>query len=529
MLNTCNTFSAVFLVAALTGNVAIGQQVAGHDEQARQSTEGREPSLVAAMPVGSPRDLPPAFYGFNVNLLNSGTSWRNSQLLRAAQDLCPGNLRYPGGTLANYWNWRAGAPLQHPGAPKWSKGEPIPYRLEELKLAVDATGAQPILVVNMLTSTIEEQLAMLRRARDLGLAVRYVELGNEFYLSEESYIKRFPTAEDYGAEATRWIDLIRMEFPKARIAAVGAYETARQAERRASWNGRMLKTLRGADAVVLHVYVGSGLGTITRTTTQAKPTGSARRPNPWYGAPEIQQQQLQALKTPEGARVVLSMPFRAADRLQREMQQLPGLAVWVTEYNLFDRIGPTKGTWAHGLFTATMLGLFLEKPQIELTCCHVFGSPITSFATVFVTEDPFRESILRRRVALYTPTATGIALRAFGRAMQGMRSARKIAFEPESQLVSTPPPFRPLVGWSFTDGRRRRAILLNLSDRPVYLDPGTLKLRGCTYEQMSASPGDVIASVEELHPARGEATDHLALPSYSLTLMREASAREVTH
>ncbi|MGB9624883.1 MAG: hypothetical protein ACPMAQ_08470 [Phycisphaerae bacterium] len=526
----CVALRSVFLVAALLGNVAAGQHEAGRQEPVRPPSGVHEPAHVTARLVGSPRELSPAFYGFNVNLINAGASWRDPQLVRAVEDLFPGTLRYPGGTLANYWNWRTGELLQHPGAPGWSRGNPAPYRLEDLKLAVDATGARPVLVLNMLTSTLEEQLAMLRHASRLGLPVRFIELGNEFYLSDKTYIERFPTAEDYGTEATRWIDRIRKEFPEARIAAVGAHETARQAERRASWNRRLIDTLRGADAIVLHVYVGSGLGKGTRAgaaATPTRPTGPDRRRDPWYGSPEVQEQQLQALKTPEGARTVLSMPFRAVEQLKREMQELRGLGIWVTEYNLFDRIGPTKGSWAHGLLTATMLGLFLNEPRIELTCCHVIGSPITSFATIFVNEDPFRGSIVSRRVTPYAPTACGIALRAFGRAMRGMRSVRQIAFEPEPpRSTSSAVPFRPLMGWSFADGRRKRVVLLNLGDKDICLDVQALSVKGCPCEQMSASPADLVGSADDLHQIRAEAVDRLRLPSYSLTVIGEGPARE---
>jgi hypothetical protein len=399
----------------------------------------------------------------------------------------------------------------------------MPYRLEDLKLALDATAAQPILVVNMLTSTLDEQLAMLRHATRLGFSARYVELGNEFYLSEDTYISRFPTAEDYGLEATRWIDRIKKDFPKTEVAAVGAYSTAGQSERRATWNRRLLTTLRGADAIVLHVYVGSGLGPSLKSLTQTRLAGRDSASNPWYAAPDIQRQQLQALRTPAGAAAVLSMPFRADQQLRREIQDLPGLRVWVTEYNLFDRVGPTKGTWAHGLLTATMLGLFLENPRVELSCCHVIGSPLTSFATLFMNEDPFRDCVVSRKTTPYTPTAAGIALRAMGRAMHAMKSYQKIDFGSDRPLSAPALPMRPLVGWRFADGRHTRDILLNLSHNDVQLDGRGLHFTDSSFEQMSAAPDDLIVSVHDLRQTRGKASDTLTLPPYSLTCIGETS------
>ena len=152
-------------------------------------------------------------------------SWDNPNAVNAAVQFNPGTLRYPGGTVANYWDWQTGWFL--PGAPSGFLSAPQSiYRLHELQIAVRATGAIPIYVLNLLTSDLSTQLEMLSTAQSMGLPVQFVELGNEFYLrNPDDYVTKFPTGADYGKMTTSWIRAIRDKFPNVNIAAVGGVPT----------------------------------------------------------------------------------------------------------------------------------------------------------------------------------------------------------------------------------------------------------------------------------------------------------------
>jgi hypothetical protein len=63
---------------------------------------------VKATLARQPREVPPFFYGHNVNLTASGISWHEPGLVEAVRCLSPGVLRYPGGTITNYWDWKTG-------------------------------------------------------------------------------------------------------------------------------------------------------------------------------------------------------------------------------------------------------------------------------------------------------------------------------------------------------------------------------------------------------------------------------------
>jgi len=104
-------------------------------------------------------------------------------------------MRYPGGTIGNYMDWRTGQfmytdardPNKGPvyGTYKGKDHRKIKintYRPEELKNAIDLNGATPIYMVNMLTDTLGSTLEMLAHCEEIGLPVKYIELATSFIL-----------------------------------------------------------------------------------------------------------------------------------------------------------------------------------------------------------------------------------------------------------------------------------------------------------------------------------------------------------
>src|SRR5713101_1105628 len=120
---------------------------------------------------GATRQIAPYFLGYN-NFPIHSPSWDNPDVVNAAVQFKPGTLRYPGGTVANFWDWQNGWFL--PGAPSSFLNAPRSiYRLQELQIAVQATGAIPIYVLNMLTSDLSTQIDMLSTAHIMGLPVQF--------------------------------------------------------------------------------------------------------------------------------------------------------------------------------------------------------------------------------------------------------------------------------------------------------------------------------------------------------------------
>ncbi|RMD84980.1 MAG: hypothetical protein D6820_00455, partial [Lentisphaerae bacterium] len=216
------------------------------------------------------RDIDPLMVGYNGNLVHIRKVWENATFTAIAKEACPGTIRYPGGTVANYWNWEIGW-LEPTINPRWIIRWVKPllkrrnrYPLENLAHGVQKVGFTPVFVLNMLDTPhdrpgakLEQARAALRKAKALGIPIRYVELGNEYYFNIFLPKRNFPTPEDYGRACSRWIEVLRQDHPQARFAIVGGGPMNNP--RNQDWTRRALSTAHGHHAVTFHMYFDSGL------------------------------------------------------------------------------------------------------------------------------------------------------------------------------------------------------------------------------------------------------------------------------
>ena len=236
---------------------------------------GSSAAPVTAGLAGSQRPLTRRYFGVNGNNTRARLPWDRVDLGTALTNLGPGVIRYPGGAIGNYWDWRAG--WFQPNGP-WDGQigydgrvlEPFDNSLGPFSVALQRTGAQALFVLNMLTvdgrvatsadsqRMLGDQIAFLRAAKSAGISVQRIELGNEFYLSSANapmYSARFPTAASYALEVNDWAAALRAEFPSAQIAAVGANATNVNSTRREGWNAGVLGALSGTEIVTMHPYI----------------------------------------------------------------------------------------------------------------------------------------------------------------------------------------------------------------------------------------------------------------------------------
>ena len=145
------------------------------------------------VPMGPSRILPPKLLGASAephieHLLEDPTK-------RAAiQATAPGTLRFPGGSLSNYYDWRDGQLHFNPQPDSssyylfWANlsatlalAHPNGIKVQDYAPFVTQVGADLILDVNLETSTPALQAAWFQDLASRGLAPNLVELGNEFY------------------------------------------------------------------------------------------------------------------------------------------------------------------------------------------------------------------------------------------------------------------------------------------------------------------------------------------------------------
>ncbi|MGF1481072.1 MAG: hypothetical protein ACFB4I_16575 [Cyanophyceae cyanobacterium] len=444
---------------------------------------------------------------FNINAVRVA-SWRESNFTDPVQQLHAKTLRFPGGTVANYWDWKRGGVIQDTsrlprGLPNFLRYKARRYKaggLEELQAGLDLTDTAPIFVLNLLTSNIKSQIEMLRTASELGIPVQHIELGNEFYFNIPNYKKFFPRPEDYAATARRWIAAIRQEFPEAKISVVGVAPDPQKPERLQHWNRLLLNQVADrADAISLHIYGRHGLD------SQVDP----ELEYPFFTAEEVS--------------IILGEPFRVwqTTRERDAYQRIPNnMERWITEYNYIEKATVpgqefeqrVVGSWTHGLYALEMALLFLEDPRVTTICNHdLIGNSM--FTAVHLSELPETEN-----AGSFKFSATGLTLQLFNEAIAGMTEAQQIDFSP-GELLQGQDNFRypALYGWRFSNEDEQRALIINLSEQRVTVNLENLMLEGAEYKQLYADPRTLVEDSRSVEQEQGAASQTLELAPYAIT------------
>jgi hypothetical protein len=467
--------------------VLVALVLAGHRQPGQPPTP--RGALLHAV-LGRPRTLPPALLGINGEAIIGPGLWSDPRFLHALAALHPQAIRVFGGTPANFWNWRTGTYVRSARIPSTlgALREHIHVTLADWARVVRAAGATPVFDLNMFTSDLRSQLAMLRAARRLGMPVSYVELGNEIYLPQ--YATRFHSGGEYGRVGSRWIAAIRRAFPGVLVAA-DAYPgrdrntgTVNRRERR--WNAELLRTLRGESALSLHAYFTSGLGPRASLASEA----TAER--------------------------MLSAPARRWAALAHLIARLPArLEIWVTEWNLFDTVARVHGTWAQGLAVAAFGLDLLSGPRVArsdyetLVNSEPFGAIFGNTAGLQLSAGggtaTFRPLLDHAPATpLFGLAAGGVAMRALLAGLAGASFSRTIG------LGSA-----PVHGIAFAGTTGFGAVIVNLSREPLVL-PVPALLQRLPYTERSAPPITLVAGTASLHNETGTTAATLQLQPFSL-------------
>ena len=453
---------------------------------------------------GTPRPLAPTFFGLNGNNLQERLAWDRTDLDAALTSLRPGVLRYPGGTIGNYWAWRSGWFQPNgpwPGQTNAQTGAlitPFDNSLTPYKVALARSGAEALFVVNMLTvdgrlatnadnpRMIQDQVQFLQAAATAGISVKRIELGNEFYLSGPTagthgndYTTRFPTTAAYAQQANAWVSALHNAFPAAQIAAVGTDAAGNNSPRREGWNAAVLGALTGANALTLHPYI---------PVTNASATPQS----------------------------LLSLPYQRVQSLTAtEFPQLTsrGLSGWVTEFNMVDKTPNLTfaGTWTHGLFIAAYAVLLAQNPTVTLVDLHnVVGDAVAG--ALFDSVDGFRTP---------TPVTQFLGRSAMGstyatllQASATSTTGQQLAFTGGPVLAGGAP---ALVGLDFSGGARHQVVIVNLATSAVTLDLANLFTGTFSWSRTTAASLTTrITGPSSLTVTNGTATGSLSLPTHSI-------------
>jgi len=364
------------------------------------------------------------------------------------------SFRYPGGTIANYWDWKKGW-VQAGVSPISANLLPVPPPADSLpsfsQLVKPGNGI-PVFDLNVMTfqgriatnaddpAMIQDQVNFLKSAQQLGLSIRLIELGNEFYLQKPDYQKRFSDGASYAQEMNVWIPTLKKEFPEAKIAVVGAAYSDLSDPRQSGWNQEVLANIAKPDAMQLHIY--------------EQPTVASAEPA-W----------------------LLSQVFDLWPKLKAtyiDPLGRRGIEAWITEFDLLDQNADVHlaASWFHALYLSEMLIQFLSEPTVTHVDFYNMAGSSTRHVAVYSGNEKLGPLGIVPQAG--TLSASGLALAIFGRAMRGSSRAAPLTFggAPLVTAVSGSPMFSSksypsIAGIQLITVTTPQSLIVNFSSQPI--------------------------------------------------------------
>lgn len=476
---------------------------------------------VRLKPEGAERQLPDRLLGFNTPA-NNVLPFEDPAFAPAVKALGPHLMRFPGGTVSNYYNWRTGQLDIARGteaqvvrnlfvrvANNSRRIHPRGVFWDEFRRFAEAAGAECIVLPNIETSSLENEAARFADMAKKGNSPRLVELGNEFnhaLLMDPDTLKIFPDPATSMARMRAYRDAIHPHLRKdVKIAAQAAsshlhHPPSRPADspralREAEWD-RLLKPETWFDAVTVHLYP-SASGVVG--------LDAARR-------------------LPETRDLIYpAMVARADEGYDRSIRdtaaRVPGKEIWLTEWGGYDRAAtfdglrmPFSAMWLHQI-TRAMLAQLRHR---EVT--------VSNYHALFVRGD--MGSVFRKDAdGRYAPVNSAGVLSWFFHAARGPDAHYQRLGAQGSQRIAaqgTIPGegFRDVDACLLRQGKRRTAFVHNAWSGAREIDLSDLvRARTPILAECVQTP-DLMASLQEAAPApaRLALTDRLVtVPAYSLT------------
>ena len=246
-------------------------------------------------------------------------------------------VRFPGGSQANYYNWRTGlldmtlTPQSSQYmrfwaeiAPKIRNSFPNGVKIAEYTKFAKQVGAEVVLVPNLETSNIAEQVEWFRQMKAAEIVPSHIELGNEFWIAmgfDPDVLKRWPDEPSSMRIMKSYCDALRPYFPPGARVAVQSAASAfwlrgnpvRPAGRRLRQWDLDLKPAPWFDAVTIHPYPRIDMIMGEQGATQG-----------WH----------QPQKAMKLFQTLLAHCDQGTDRVVEDLEQrLPDKEIWVTEWN----------------------------------------------------------------------------------------------------------------------------------------------------------------------------------------------------
>src|SRR6266542_730242 len=441
------------------------------------SSEKQSESVLKISLSDKVKKLP--LYGFNGNNIK-GPSWANKSFRDSASSLQLKIIRYPGGTNANWWDWQKGWFANDADLPQEFKNIPYsPTGLKELKLLVDETECDIVFVLNMVTKDLTDQIQMLKYAQSLGIPIKWIELGNEFYLQNSIGLRKYKTVKGYAQACYEWINNIKSVFPKVKIAVIGGNREYSNDVK--NWNKQVLQYAPNADAIIAHVYAKFFKVTDENGINFQNLSEEFRKQYESIGFPFIDKK----------------------------------IPIWITEYNIQWVAGKPNEenkklkefafSWGQALATLLMTSLATNfSDKVEMILDHNISNT-SVFAAIETGKRTFQK------------LPNGIGMGSWLSASNHMDSLTKINFFNNNNPLND----YELLGWKFYNREKSSFIFVNFINTRVKVNISPVINGNASFETKYAEKNAVINSATDVKYKNDVINNSvIELPPYSVTIIK---------
>jgi hypothetical protein len=474
-------------------------------------------TLVAA---GEPRSLPHRILGasaspFWEHLIDDPAKVAAIKSLRLAY------TRFPGGSYANYYDWKTGLFSLEPRPDSSlyyrmfvrlsrmvARSFPGGIKFEQYKKFSDSAGAEIVLVPNLETSSVEDQKQWFQHMAAEGEVPTHIELGNEFWIAmglDREVMRRWADEPSSMRVMKRYLDAFRPYLPKGAKVAVQAaaapsfgepYMRGPVMRRLRAWDAA-LKPEPWFDAVTVHLYP---------------------RLNEALGLPGAANEEITPNIAQRNLRVLMARVDEGTDRILEDIERrVPGKEIWVTEWSprgaqpadISNRADPSTPAMMLQLMTRMTLA-FLRDRQVTVSLFYaLFLSPQGLFRA-FVQES-----------GGYQPVPATVALRWLNEAANGGASFQRYQETGNPRISGggvRHESYGAVEGGLFRGRGGATLILQNVSgDSRVWKIPADLNLGTPSRIERMAMPDLADKTLRAARAETVEPSAEVPVPPYSVT------------
>ena len=489
---------------------------------------------------------PVPLMGYNAHMAHA-PSWDDENFTDALKKLHPQILRYPGGSNSFYWDWKTGwtksytellphlqqANFQFEGEKiisserlrslakanknkdsfwtqilRYNKKSIRPNKIEHFKNGLLQNKSEGVFCLNVVSSTIQYELQLLKKAQELEMTINFIELGNEINHPNLILEHFYPNAQAYADTCVKWAKEIWAVFPDAQIGVVGGNKNNRTKE----WNETLISSFENGVPekieqlnFILHYY------------------SHLKKP-------------LYQFNNEDEYRQLMSYPkIDIRNKLKKwHWSRTNSFESWITEYNISEKKPhDLNNKWIHGLFVSNQIHQLLSQTNARLFNFHSIGSDaFPGFAVL---------DLMSKDERYLQPTASGIVTSLWNRLTADAESFQNIELDnelweiyyaskltchcPNNPRLPTTIEFNPIHAYRSSKEGKQKLLLTNTSEKSIQINLSEIGISNGFMEQYSGSlTHDVRGELnqgDDWKVTKKEVHNKIEIPPYSITLIEE--------